>query len=99
MAPYAEIDSIWIKGVPHEKLITQFNIKRDSLEICVNDPAPQPDTLYLNVDYMKTDTLGNLVPFENSHPKDSLYKLMTTTPGEALLGGQTLHDKTGSKVS
>ena len=63
MAPYAEIDSIWIKGVPHEKLITQFNIKRDSLEIWVNDPAPQPDTLYLNVDYMKTDTLGNLVPF------------------------------------
>lgn len=63
MAPYAEIDSIWIKGVSHEKLITQFNIKRDSLEIWVNDPAPQPDTLYLNVDYMKTDTLGNLVPF------------------------------------
>ena len=63
LAPYAEIDSIWIKGVPHEKLITQFNIKRDSLEIWVNDPAPQPDTLYLNVDYMKTDTLGNLVPF------------------------------------
>ena len=63
MAPYAQIDSIWIKGVPHEKLITQFNIKQDSLEIWVNDPAPQPDTLYLNVDYMKTDTLGNLSPF------------------------------------
>lgn len=63
MAPYAQIDSIWIKGVPHEKLITQFNIKQDSLEIWVNDPATQPDTLYLNVDYMKTDTLGNLAPF------------------------------------
>ena len=63
MAPYAQIDSIWIKGVPHEKLITQFNIKQDSLEIWVNDPAPQPDTIYLNVDYMKTDTLGNLSPF------------------------------------
>lgn len=63
MAPYAQIDSIWIKGVPHDRLITQFNIKQDSLEIWVNDPKPQPDTLYLNVDYMKTDTLGNLVPF------------------------------------
>lgn len=42
---------------------------------------------------------GNLVPFENSHPKDSLYKLMTTTPGEALLGGQTLPDKAGSHAS
>ena len=28
MAPYAKIDSIWIKGVPHDKLITQFNIKQ-----------------------------------------------------------------------
>ena len=63
MAPYAQIDSIWIKGVPHEKLITQFNLERDSLEIWVNDPKKQPDTLFLYVDYMKTDTLGALVPF------------------------------------
>lgn len=63
MAPYARIDSIWIKGVPQEKLITQFNLERDSLEIWVNDPKKQPDTLFLYVDYMKTDTLGALVPF------------------------------------
>ena len=31
MAPYAQIDSIWIKGVPQEKLITQFNLQQDSL--------------------------------------------------------------------
>ena len=63
MAPYAQIDSLWINGVPHDRIITQFNIMQDSLEIWINDPAPQPDTLYLNVDYMKTDTLGNLAPF------------------------------------
>ena len=63
MAPYAQIDSIWIKGVPEEKLITQFNIVQDSLEIWVNDPKPQPDTLFLNVKYMKTDTLGMLNSF------------------------------------
>ena len=63
MAPYAQIDSIWIKDVPHEKLITQFNLERDSLEIWVNDPKKQPDTLFLYVNYMKTDTLGQLVPF------------------------------------
>lgn len=63
MAPYAQIDSIWIKGVPAEKLITQFNIVQDSLEIWVNDPKPQPDTLFLNVKYMKTDTLGMLNSF------------------------------------
>ncbi len=60
MAPYAHIDSLWIKGVPHEKIITQFNILQDSLEIWVNDPKPQPDTFYLSVKYMKTDTLGLL---------------------------------------
>ena len=63
MAPYAQIDSIWIKDVAHENLITQFNIVQDSLEIWVNDPKPQPDTLFLNVKYMKTDTLGLLNSF------------------------------------
>ena len=63
MASYAQIDSIWIKDVAHENLITQFNIMQDSLEIWVNDPKPQPDTLFLNVKYMKTDTLGLLNSF------------------------------------
>ncbi len=62
MAPYAQVDSLWIKGVPHEKIITQFNILQDSLEIWVNDPKAQPDTFYVNVKYMKTDTLGLLNP-------------------------------------
>lgn len=63
MAPYAQIDSIWIKGVPAKNLITQFNIMQDSLEIWVNDPKEQPDTFFLNVNYMKTDTLGLLNSF------------------------------------
>ena len=36
---------------------------------------------------------GNIVPFENNHPRDSLYQLMTTTPGESLLGGKQKTDK------
>lgn len=60
MAPYAMIDSLWIKGVPHDQIITQFNPLQDSLEIWVNDSKPQPDTMFLNVRYMKTDTLGLL---------------------------------------
>ena len=63
MAPYAQIDSLWIKGVPQDKIIRQFNIVQDSLEIWVNDPKPQPDTLHLFVKYMKTDTLGFLNSF------------------------------------
>ena len=60
MSSYAQVDSIWIKGVSPEKLITQFNPLQDSLEIWVNDPKPQPDTFYVNIRYMKTDTLGML---------------------------------------
>ena len=63
MAPYAQIDSIWMRGVPREKLITQFNLQQDSLEIWVNDPRKQPDTLFLFVNYLKTDSLGVLNPF------------------------------------
>lgn len=63
MAPYAQIDSIWIKGVEPENLITQFNTMQDSLEIWVNDPKEQPDTFFLNVNYMKTDSLGLLNSF------------------------------------
>ncbi len=63
MAPNAQIDSLWITGLAPEKLITQFNPQKDSLEIWVNDPKEQPDTLHLNVKYMKTDTTGTLANF------------------------------------
>ena len=36
---------------------------QDSLEIWINDPKTQPDTMHLNVRYLKTDTLGVLNPF------------------------------------
>ena len=81
MAPYAQVDSIWIKGVPREKLITQFNIMQDSLEIWVNDPQTQPDTLLLNVKYMKTDTLGMLNSFTE--------EIKLSKPKSLLLPGKT----------
>ena len=61
MAPDAQVKKLSIKGVPNKNLITQFDINRDSLIIWVNDPKPQPDTFHLNIDYMKTDSTGNLV--------------------------------------
>ena len=84
MAPYAQIDSIWIKGVDKEKLITQFNLIQDSLEIWVNDPAIQPDTLFLNVKYMKTDTTGLLNSFTE--------EIKLTKPRASLLGKSARKD-------
>ncbi len=63
MASDAKIDSMWVRGIPANRLITQFNIQKDSLEIWINDRKRMPDTLHLFVDYLKTDTLGVLAPF------------------------------------
>ena len=42
----------------------------------MNDPKEQPDTLFLNISYLKTDTLGMLSPFVEeiklSKPRESL---------------------------
>lgn len=62
-APEAHIDSMWVRGVPANKLITQFNIERDSLEVWVNEKSRQPDTLHMFVNYRKTDSSGRLAPF------------------------------------
>ena len=64
MAPHARIHDLRIKGLPREKLIRQFNLQQDSLELWVNDQRKMPDTLQLVVKYDKTDTTGALIPQE-----------------------------------
>ncbi len=59
----AHIDTMWMAGFPSDRLITQFNLQRDSLEIWVNDKSRQKDTLHLFVNYRKTDSTGRLEPF------------------------------------
>ena len=62
-APGTQIDSLWFKGISVNRVIAQFNPRRDSLELWVNDPRKMPDTLQLNIRYWKTDTAGFLSPF------------------------------------
>ena len=62
MAPDVQIDSLWIRNVPQNKLIMEFNSTRDSLLIWINDRSRPQDTLHLFVDYLKTDTTGVLAP-------------------------------------
>ena len=64
MAPGAVIHDMRIKGLPREKLISQFNPQRDSLELWVNDQRKMPDTLQLVINYDKTDSTGQLLPTE-----------------------------------
>ena len=62
MAPNAWVDSVWFRGYKPSRLISQFNIINDSLEVWLNDSRPAPDTLKLMVNYRKTDSLGRLKP-------------------------------------
>ena len=62
MAPDTRIDSLWFQGFSATKVITEFNIEKDSLLLWVNDRRQMPDTLKLCIKYWKTDTLGVLGP-------------------------------------
>ena len=68
MAPDAWIDSLWFGGYPADRVISQFNIQQDSLELWLNDRRPAPDTLHLFVNYRKTDSTGIMKP-ELEHVK------------------------------
>ena len=69
MAKDAWIDSLWIKGYKADRLITQFNLRQDSLEIWINDRRPVPDTLQLYVNYRKTnDSTHVLEPVVEHYP-------------------------------
>ena len=64
MAPDAVIHDMRVRGLPREKLIHQFNLQKDSLELWVNDQRKMPDTLHLVLKYDKTDSTGQLKPTE-----------------------------------
>lgn len=69
MAKDAWIDSLWIKGYKADRLITQFNLRQDSLEIWINDRRPVPDTLQLYVNYRKTnDSTKTMEPVVEHYP-------------------------------
>ena len=59
----AHIDTMWISGLSPDRLITQINLERDSLEIWMNDQRNIPDTVLLFVNYLKTDSTGVLSGF------------------------------------
>ena len=69
MSKNAWIDSLWIKGYKQEQLISQFNLRQDSLEIWINDRRRTPDTLQLYINYRKTnDSTGVFEPSLQHYP-------------------------------
>lgn len=87
MAPNAVIHDMRIKGLPREKLLSQFNQQRDSLELWVNDPRKMPDTLQLQIRYDKTDTAGV------TKPTDETVKLVLDKKLKAELNKSSTRDR------
>ncbi len=87
MAPNAIIHDMRIKGLPREKLLSQFNQQRDSLELWVNDPRKMPDTLQLQIRYDKTDTAGV------TKPTDETVKLVLDKKLKAELNKSSTRDR------
>lgn len=82
-APNAQIDSLELTGIDNSRLISQFNITRDSLAIWVNDQGEIADTLHLNLKYMKTDdSLKQLVPFKEQFQLPYKKKFTTDNRGK-----------------
>ena len=65
-SPNPQIDTFRIRGVFDDRIIRQFNSEGDSLSFWINDQRPVDDTLFLRINYMKTDSTGNLVPHGES---------------------------------
>lgn len=61
-SPEPQIDTFRIRGVFDDRIIRQFDSDGDSLSFWINDQRPVDDTLFLRINYMKTDSTGNLVP-------------------------------------
>lgn len=76
-----QIDTFRIRGIYDDRIIRQFDPKGDSLSFWINDPKATQDTLFLRINYMKTDSTGTLKPngetiklvkpFDKSKIKDS----------------------------
>ena len=61
-APNAWVDSIWVRGLKSDQIISEFNILQDSLLLWLNTRKAAPDTMHIFVNYRKTDSLGLLKP-------------------------------------
>ncbi len=62
-APYPKIDSLHIDSMDVRKFVVESSPRQDTLLFWFADTAARiPDTLKLNFNYLKTDTLGQLSP-------------------------------------
>lgn len=106
-APYVQIDSLLIEGIPDEKVIREFNVLQDSLTLWLNVQEEIKDTLNFRIKYMKTDdSLQKLVsvwedfkmmPYEKRYEKNrfgkNVEKLDTVAKFKVDANGETIEQE------
>ena len=61
-----QINSLEFVGIPDSAVILQYNPTRDSLDFWINTSYKLDDSLLIRLNYLKTDSTGQLVPVDES---------------------------------
>ena len=60
------INSLEFVGIPDSSIILQYNATRDSLDFWINTDYKLDDSLLIRLNYLKTDSTGQLAPVDSS---------------------------------
>ena len=61
-----QINSLEFVGIPDSLVILQYNTTHDSLDFWINAPYKLDDSLLIRLNYLKTDSTGQLAPVDES---------------------------------
>ena len=61
-----QINNLEFVGIPDSSVIIQYNRTRDSLDFWINTDYKLDDSLIIRLNYLKTDSTGNLAPTEEN---------------------------------
>lgn len=59
-----QIEQLEFVGIPDSSVILQYNITRDSIDFWINTSYRLDDSLLIRLNYLKTDSTGQLAPAE-----------------------------------
>lgn len=65
-AANVQIDQLEFVGIPDSSVILQYNVTRDSIDFWINTSYRLDDSLLIRLNYLKTDSTGQLSPCEEN---------------------------------
>ncbi len=77
-----QINSLKFMGIDSSAVIIQYNQSRDSIDFWINVDYRLEDSLMIKLNYMKTDSTGNLSPFDEDLSLAVMKQPETETPSQ-----------------